>query len=146
MSLLFFIYISIVPLETGGHLSELNTKVAGTTPEIPADLNGVNIDSLISLYSNQYGVSEKDARDIMWCESRIKPFAVNHNKTKDGVIWSTDVGYWQLNDYYWEEYLLNLGWDIHDPIQNLEAGFYIMSVYGKDPWVASNNCHGLLNH
>lgn len=105
-------------------------------PDSPATL-----DDAISFYSNKYGVSEELARNIMWCESRISPDAVNHNRREDGTVWSSDWGYWQFNDYYWEKRLKELGWDMYIPEQNLEAGFYVLSVEGRKPWVASNNCH-----
>lgn len=33
-----------------------------------------------------------------------------------------------------------MGWDIDDPNDNLEAGFWILSNYGTQPWSASKAC------
>ena len=39
--------------------------------------------------------------DIAYCESGFNPRAVGKNRRKDGTVWSTDVGLWQINSYWW---------------------------------------------
>ena len=76
---------------------------------------------------------------IIKCESGGKAYAKNINY-RDGVPWSEDIGYWQINDYYHRESLLELGWDIYKPEDNLEAGFFLMKTQGVQPWDASKFC------
>lgn len=78
----------------------------------------------------------------MSCESGIQPNPKRQVWNKDG---SLDIGWWQINDARWQEKFKKMGLDITDPDQNLEAGFYLYSLYGVAPWKASNNCHKLLS-
>jgi hypothetical protein len=95
----------------------------------------------VSRLSAKYGVSKELAAKIIWCESKNRPQALGYNKTESGEVWSTDYSYWQINDYYWEQELLEKhNWDIKNPTDNLEAGFFILSTAGTTPWKASENC------
>ena len=121
--------------EAGGHIplpEEINTEWG---------MNITNLDRYIAQYAQTYGVSADLAQRIMWCESRLNANALNYNKDEEGIIWSTDIGYWQLNDYYWSGELLKQGWEIDVPRDNLEAGFYLLSKYGTILWEASEFCH-----
>lgn len=88
-------------------------------------------------HSRDYGVPEQRARDIIWCESRGKAEARNYQ-----AVVGVDIGYWQLNSYYWEVPMAERGWDIYNPEHNLEAGFWLYSVQGSDPWNWSAHCWG----
>lgn len=90
---------------------------------------------LITQYSNEYNVNEKLVRDIIHCESNFNPNAIN----KEAVI-GEDVGLFQLNSYYWQEVMAGMGWDIYNKEDNIEAGVWLLSVSGKDPWVHSKHC------
>ena len=93
----------------------------------------------LDILSAKYGVSESLSRNIIKCESGGKPYAKNVNY-QDGIAWSTDIGYWQINDYFHEESLKKLGFDIHNPSDNLEAGFFLLSTQGANLWSAGSKC------
>lgn len=92
-------------------------------------------DEYITLFAEKYAVSEGLARRIIKCESNFDENARNYN-AKVGV----DIGYFQLNSYYWEGHMRKLGWNIYNPVQNLEAGFWLLSKQGSQPWVWSKHC------
>ena len=102
----------------------------------------LTLDDKLLILSKEYQVSFKIAKAIIWCESRNNPNA-RYKNLRNGKLWSTDVGYWQLNDYYWGDFFLKKGLDIHIPEQNLEAGFILLREKGPQPWYPSNKCHGL---
>lgn len=85
--------------------------------------------------AKEYQVDKTLALSIMRCESNLRPEAINVNKNK-----TIDYSYWQINNYYWEDYMLERGWDIKNPNDNLEAGFYLLSVSGTAPWIWSKPC------
>lgn len=93
------------------------------------------LDEWISVYSFQYNVDKELVRDIIRCESGFNSEAIN---TK--AVRGQDIGIWQINTYYWEEELLKQGFNIHDPKDNLEAGFYLLSKYGSKLWDWSKHC------
>lgn len=66
--------------------------------------------------------------------------ALRLNKRKNGTVWSTDIGYWQINDYYWGSFFKKMGLDIHNPDDNLRAGFWILQHDGTQPWLWSKKC------
>lgn len=75
------------------------------------------------------------ARRIIKCESNFKADAVN-NQAKVGQ----DIGYFQLNSYFWKDTMLDMGWNIYNPLDNLEAGFWLLSKQGSSPWIWSEHC------
>ena len=96
--------------------------------------------------SERFGADFVLAKHIMQCESSHYGGAVNHNRREDGTIWSTDVGHWQVNDYYHEEAAANMGLDIHDTLENITYGFHLLTD-GNDPsyyWGASEYCWGVI--
>jgi len=112
------------------------TQIEVTQPTIAT----IGVEGMMKIYATKYNVSLSVARRIIWCESKFKPQAVRLNKTEAGEVWSKDIGLWQINNYWNEKDLNKLGWDIYDPGQNLEAGFYLMSMRGTQPWLWSKYC------
>lgn len=98
------------------------------------------IDSEIIRLAKQYSVNERTVRKIISCESKMKENAINHNIDKDGNVWSSDFGYFQINDYFHEEDMKELGMDIRNKWDNLEYGFILISKRGFLPWSASFKC------
>lgn len=82
-----------------------------------------------------YHQSEKLARAIISCESSMYDRATNVNKNG-----SIDIGFWQINNVYWEKQALSEGFDIKDKWQNLEYGFILLQRYGTSLWNASKPC------
>lgn len=78
---------------------------------------------------------------IIWCESKSNNKAIRLNYRGD-VLWSKDVGYFQIDDYYWQEFFLKKGLDIYDPQDNLKAGIYLIKKQGTEPWNSSKFCWG----
>lgn len=93
------------------------------------------LEAKITRLSVEYEVDEKVALAIMKCESGLRPEAINVNKNE-----TIDYGLWQINNFYWEDYMFEMGWDIKNPDDNLEAGFYLLSVSGTAPWIWSKHC------
>lgn len=112
-------------------------EVASTTPtqEKIFDLEVVRL-------ANKYEQDEMLARAIIKCESlQYGHEAKNENVDKNGNVWSSDWGWWQINDYYHEENALEAGYDvINNKWDNLEYGFILLSEQGRNPWKASRSC------
>ena len=121
------------------YLTPNQQPTATTTP--PAVEVPVTFDTEMTRLSSKYGVNEKLAREIIKCESLIYgQDAENKNYDKYGNHWSTDWGYFQINDYWHEKPAKKLGYDIYDWKGNLEYGFLLISRDGLRHWSASKWC------
>jgi hypothetical protein len=101
------------------------------------------LDSEINRLSTEYKLNEVDKKlivSIINCESTMYGSAVNHNRLKDGTIWSSDFGPFQINDYYHAKTMTTLGLDIYDQFDSLEYGFMLFKSQGTKPWKASMGC------
>jgi hypothetical protein len=98
------------------------------------------LDSEIDRLSIKYHIASSTARAIIYCESRMYGSAVNHNRLKDGTIWSTDMYHFQINDYYHKDTMTRLGLDYYDQWDSLEYGFILLKDQGLTPWKASKGC------
>lgn len=98
------------------------------------------LDSEIDRLSTKYVVDPKIIRAIITCESQMYGEAINRNRLPDGTIWSSDFGPLQINDYYHEQTMKNLGLDIHNQYDSLEYGFMLFKSQGVEPWSASKGC------
>lgn len=102
----------------------------------------VTFENLVPLLAEKYGVSEPLAMAIIKCESNYVADAY-HLNYRDGVHWSTDWGYWQINDYYNATMAKEQGYDvINNWEDNLEYGFIMLKERGTQPWLASKPCWG----
>lgn len=98
-------------------------------------------DTEVHRLSVKYKVNELLARAIIACEGKhYKTKGNNKNYTKAGVHWSTDVGHWQINDYFHKKTATKLDLDIYDEWDNLEYGFILLKAQGTKPWEASKYC------
>ena len=101
------------------------------------------LDSEIIRLSKQYAVSEKNQkviRKIIACESANNPLAINKNKDSGGEVWSLDIGYFQINNYFHQKTMEKLGLDIENQWDNLEYGFILIDKNGFRDWKASQKC------
>jgi len=118
---------------------------------LPA-LADFNLEEKINELSEKYEVDAQKARAIIFCESNFVATSTNKNfrlkeyLTTNGdsiwikYLWSTDLGYWQINDYYHEKTANSLGFNIYDEWEGLEYGFYLFKKEGIKPWRASKEC------
>lgn len=98
-------------------------------------------DEAITYLAKKYKQDEKLARKIISCEGQAyKQIGNNKNLDKNGNVWSVDVGWWQINDFYHESSAKKIGLDIHNEYDNLEYGFILLSTQGTKPWSASKSC------
>ena len=131
MNLIPYVFASLLLL-TGTP----NIVAEGTIPKIEK-----NFDSEIHRLAVKYKQNEPLARKIIECEGiAYKAKGNNKNVGKNGVVWSTDIGWWQINDYYHKESAYKLGFDINNEWDNLEYGFIVLSEQGTKPWLASKYC------
>lgn len=93
--------------------------------------------------AEKYGQNETLAREIIRCEGKMyKERGNNKNYDKNGNVWSEDVGWWQINNYYHQASALRIGYDIYNEWDNLEYGFILLKSQGIGPWSASQHCWG----
>lgn len=90
--------------------------------------------------------------DISWCESRDDQNKVGKNYRNrtihngDGststvkVLWSKDIGRWQINDYYHKETAKRLGFDIYTEEGNALYALVLYNSNGTRDWEASKPC------
>jgi len=98
-------------------------------------------DTFVHHLALKYGQDEELARKIIACESQYKQGNTHKNLQEDGTVWSTDWGYWQINDYWHLDEAKSQGYDIRYNWQhNLEYGFKMLKSEGTTPWNASKYC------
>lgn len=90
--------------------------------------------------------------DIAWCESRDDQSAVGYNyhdevitledgsTTTQKVLWSKDIGRFQINDYYHAETAKNLGFDIYTVEGNTQYALVLYNSNGTRDWNPSKPC------
>jgi len=103
-----------------------------------------SFDSEVHRLAVKYGVSESLSREIIRCEGEAYKTKGNNQNISNttGQVWSEDVGYWQINNYYHQVPAKALGFDIYDDWDNLEYGFRLLATQGTKPWKASQYCWG----
>lgn len=143
--------IMLVPLTSGAFLF----GTAGSTPVTVAKVEPIVLEvektyeTEVARLALKYDQSESLARKIIFCESTIYSRAENKNYrlqwnselgTSTMTHWSSDWGYWQVNDFYHEKEARRMGYNIYKWEDNLEYGFWLMSKQGTQPWSASRHC------
>jgi len=90
--------------------------------------------------ADEYEVNPELAIAIISCEgARYKTLGNNQNH-KNGVWWSEDIGYFQVNDYFHLKTATKMGLDIYDDTDNLEYGIWLLKTQGVRHWKASAKC------
>lgn len=110
----------------------------------------INYDTEIVRLSEKYGFDLELAKKIIKCESLIygqdaenKNYRMEWNAelgTTTRTHWSTDIGFWQINDYWHKETAKKMGYNIYDWKDNLEYGAILLSRDGERHWSASKYC------
>lgn len=136
---------SLIILYPSATVSAPTEQVATTTPEVSEDVSRETewtFDALVHHLAIKYGQDEAIARKIISCESQYSDGSTHKNYTKEGVHWSTDWGYWQVNDYWHLEASTALGFDVrYNWEDNLEYGFMLLKNDGAmRHWSASAYC------
>lgn len=76
---------------------------------------------------------------LSYCESRDRQFDSDGSVLR-GVVNPKDVGKWQINEYYWLEKSLELGYDIYTEEGNRAMAIHILEAQGIEAWSASAEC------
>ncbi len=127
-----WVLISVILAPSSVFALEIQGRLNGSI--IPSGLRSITAEERIPILALIYGVDEDLAWAIIHCESSWRPRALNLNKNL-----TVDHSYWQVNTV-WIEKMSIIGFDVTNPDQNLEAGFWILSKYGVGPWSASKKC------
>jgi hypothetical protein len=97
------------------------------------------LDSEIDRLSIKYHVASSTVRSIIYCESRMYGSVVNVNY-ENGVAWSEDRSYMQINNYFHKDTMTKLGLDYYNEFDSLEYGIMLLRDQGLTPWKASKGC------
>ena len=98
-------------------------------------------DSEVSRLAIKYHKDPILAKLVIKCEGLLyKTKGNNKNYDKYGKVWSEDVGWWQINNYYHEATANKLGLNIYNDWDNLEYGFILWDKVGLSAWSASKSC------
>ena len=148
IGLLFVLLGILIFLSYPNKIKADEETISTTTPELVK-----TFESEVSRLALKYGQSEILALKIMWCEGQHYSASVNRNYhyVANGVdpsgkiyykkvLWSSDWGHWQINDYYHLRAAKKMGLDIKDEWDNLEYGFWLLDQQGTRPWNASKYC------
>ncbi len=90
--------------------------------------------------AREYGQDPVLALAIIKCEGVRYGGKNNQNLDANGNVWSTDIGPWQINNFYHQARMKSLGLDIYNTQDNLRYGFMLMQEQGTIPWKASESC------
>jgi len=129
---LFLAVLSLPFIPNTTHIEYEQPPIEISTPK--------TFDSEVSRLAKKYKQNEQLARNIITCEGIAYKNLGNNKNYLNGVLWSTDIGWWQINNYYHEKSANKLGLDIYNDWDNLEYGFILLSEQGVAPWSASKHC------
>ena len=123
-------------------------KPSETHEMAPEEGRGV-VDDYSNLITAMAALADVDADlalRIIACESNFVADATNDNYLEDGTLWSTDWGYWQINDYYHLGTAQEMNLSIIDsPLDNLLFGFLLLKRDGAmQHWSASSPCWNVI--
>jgi len=128
---------------SGSLLPASGTTTVLTTVKVPTPIEqqiGI-VQEKITNVAIAYGYDPKLAIAIMKCEGEAyKTKGNNKNYDKQGNHWSTDIGLFQINNYYHDAAAKKLGIDIYTDQGNIVYAMYLMQHQGTKPWNASRQC------
>lgn len=144
--------IAIQVLSLFAELSALDTVIKDMKTEIATTTLATDINVVSKNSETIMPVIPKILLDISWCESRNDQQKKGYNYSykiitlSDGstttkkYIWSTDIGRWQINDYYHLEKSKALGLDIYTEVDNAKYALLLYTENGTSDWLASKSC------
>ena len=103
--------------------------------ETPVTVEAVTVEEYIASYFPEEPIMQK----VAFCESRFRQFGESGTPLR-GIVNSSDVGLFQINEYYHGETAEKLGIDLHSLQGNLEYARYLYDREGTQPWSASKPC------
>lgn len=77
---------------------------------------------------------------IASCESSFHQFNQQDGTILRGKINSQDIGIFQINEKYWLQQAIKLGYDIYIPEGNVQMALWIYENYGTKDWNWSKKC------
>lgn len=113
-------------------------SLSGSVNDMPAS-------SFISIATAQaptesYGfIGYQTLKRICTCESGLTQYDENGEVLR-GITNKQDIGICQINEYYHEKKINNLGIDIYTRVGNIKFAKYLYDTYGTTPWVWSKSC------
>lgn len=113
--------------------TEVDILVLDSAPE-------PTVSELIELKSREYGIDSGLALAIASCESRLRQYDDKTGEVLRGKANRRDVGIFQINELYHLEKSRELDLDIYSATGNIEYAIWLMSAYGRAPWVWSRKC------
>jgi hypothetical protein len=132
------VIIALVLLLAPGQATATTTTTRAATTT--AATTTVTLSEQITQLAKLYKVNANIASRIIWCESKDNQEALRLNRTSGGIVWSRDIGMWQLNSIYQEPTAKKMGLNIYNEEDNLIYGFWLMSKEGTRPWNWSRKC------
>lgn len=137
----YFITVLILSISFNKLLVDAEVEHYIAPPQIAKKTIVKTFDSEVHRLALKYKQNETLARDIIRCEGLMyQTKGNNKNYDKNGLWWSTDLGWWQINDFYHLASAKKLGFNINNEWDNLEYGFILLSQKGTAPWSASAYC------
>lgn len=124
------------------------TPTASEEPQVPT----VVAEEEVEIAVQEKNVIPKVLWDISWCESRNDQSAIGYNYhnqivvNADGststkrVMWSRDIGLFQVNEYYHANAAKAMGYDIYTVDGNTKYALYLYTKNGTSDWNASKAC------
>lgn len=124
-----------------GAMSVTSAPTVGTvdTTEMYSAPPELTVPELIEKVSRDYNLDPRSTLAIAKCESQFRHYSKNGEVLR-GQVNPRDVGVFQINEDYHLEKSRELGFDIYTPTGNIEYAVWLMSAYGRAPWVWSRNC------
>jgi soluble lytic murein transglycosylase-like protein len=111
-------------------IASFSPTTLGVISMSPPKPEPVNIQHIITLKAEEYGLDSQIVGKIISCESGGNQRAINTNKNG-----SVDKGLLQINSVH------DIGdLDLFDPVDNLDFGLKLMQKQGTRPWDSSRKC------
>lgn len=96
---------------------------------------------MITRIAKSYGQDPELVLAIIKCEGeQYRTLGNNTNYDKQDRAWSTDIGLFQINDYYHAKTAEKMGIDIHTDRGNIVYAMWLMQKNGTRDWSASKQC------